>query len=297
MPELPEIETTVRDLRQKVINEEITDFWSDVPKRIHFFDKDGNKETGIKKFTKNILGKKIKDITREGKNIIFFFSGNTAMLVHQKISGHLLMGNWTIENDKPISTDKNMQDRVNTYIHMIFTLKSKKMMALSDLRKFAKVEFYENPSLLFEKLKKEIGPDPLTKDFNFEVFKNIVKGKKTSIKKIIMEQKLIAGIGNIYASEILWDAKINPLREGGSLKEKEIKAIQKSIVKILQKALDLKGDSFSDYRLITGEKGGYQEIQKVYQKDGKPCPRNDGGVIERVKIANRSSFFCPICQK
>lgn len=285
MPELPEVETTVKGLNSKVLNRAFVDIWTDSKKLV--------KRPGFEKFEKEIKGKKIKKIWRKGKNIIFNLSDNYSLLIHQKMTGHLLYGKWERKDNKWVSVDKGpMEDKMNSFLHIIFFLDNGKMLALSDLRKFAKTELWKTEELEFNK----IGPDPLEEDFTFEKFKKVLKNKKGKIKQVLMDQELISGIGNIYSSEALWHAKVHPLRDVSSLKENELKDIYNSIKKVLTIGVELGGESFSDYRNIEGEKGNFDNERKAYKREGEKCFRC-GYVIKRLKVGGRSAFFCPKCQK
>jgi formamidopyrimidine-DNA glycosylase len=137
----------------------------------------------------------------------------------------------------------------------------------------------------------------LEKSFTLEKFRVNFKNKKGKMHQVLMEQKNIAGIGNIYSSEILWEAGIHPLKDISKLKEKDLKKLYQSIKKVLARALKAKGDSTSDYRRPSGEKGGYQKIQNAYQMTSTKCKKNDGGIIKRIKIGARSAFYCPKHQR
>ncbi|HHE76646.1 MAG TPA: DNA-formamidopyrimidine glycosylase [Candidatus Parcubacteria bacterium] len=292
MPELPEVETTIRELNKnrafKVLNARFIDVWTDSPKLI-------KKPKSFKFFKEKIKNKKIKKIWRKGKNIVFTLSDNFYLLIHQKLSGHLLAGKWTREDSqwRP-KNPKYLKDRVNTYIHLMFFLNNGGMIALSDLRKFAKVELLKRPEI--EKELSAIGIDPLEKGFTFSKFQEALKNKKGEIKKVLMNQQTIAGIGNIYSDEILWEAKINPLRKACNLSKKELKTLYLATKTILKKAIKTKGSSVVDYRRISGEKGGFEKILKVYRKEGQKCPRC-GAIIKKTKIGGRTAHYCPNCQK
>jgi formamidopyrimidine-DNA glycosylase len=166
------------------------------------------------------------------------------------------------------------------------------MLAFSDLRKFAKAELWESDRLEFP----DLGPEPLSALFDFEKFKKTIKGKRGKIKQVLMDQRVVAGIGNIYSDEILFKAKISPLKETSFLSVAELKRIYLAMKKILALAIKLGGESISDFRRLSGEKGYYDKARKVYRKTGEPCPRRCGGVVKRVKIGGRSAHFCPKCQ-
>jgi len=269
MPEFPEVETTVRGL-QKVLNRTFVNVWTDSKKQI---------KMDFNEFEKKIKGKKIKKIWRRGKNIIFNLSEDCSLLIHQKMSGHMLYDKW------------DESDRHNSYIHLKFTLDNGKTLALSDLRKFAKVEFKKTEDII-EDLK-ALGPEPLEIDFNR--FKGIFKNRKGKIKQILMKQELIAGIGNIYSDEILWEAKIHPFRDISKLTEQELEDVYKAMGQVLKKSLGLGGSSISDYRNIYGKKGAFGNERKVYGKEGQECPRCKTK-FQRKKINNRSTCFCSKCQ-
>lgn len=273
MPELPEVETTVNDLSITVINKKIIGLWSD-----------------ISSFPK-VRALTIKGVYRRGKNIILNLSSKKKILIHQKIAGHLLFGEWSFEDGKWISKDELLREKVNSYIHFVITLNDGKMIALSDPRKFAKMEIWDGKKL-DRKMSNEIGPDPM--EIDLKEFKKRITKKKSIIKTVLMDQSVISGIGNIYSDEILWDARINPYKRP---KDLDIDRLFRSTKKILIKAIKLKGDSTSDYRLIDGTKGGYQKEHRVYKREGLSCLRKDGGIIERRKLGSRSLRFCPVCQK
>lgn len=294
MPELPEVQTIVEDLKKKIIARKIIGVWLDAPKIIK------NKKPDELK--KEIKGLKIIDIQRRGKNILINLTNDYLLLVHQKMTGHLLIGKWLI---KRVSGRKfqavsllngPLREKVNNYIHLIFYFDDGRQMALSDLRKFAKVVFglkkeIENlPELI------KLGPEPLEKSFDFSIFQSVISSKNGKIKQVLMNQEVIAGIGNIYSDEILWQAKIHPFRIAGKLKNKELKNIYSAMKNILKKAVKLRGTSISDFRDTAGKTGGYADIRKVYKKEGDKCLRC-ATAIKRVKIGGRSAHYCPKCQK
>ncbi len=309
MPELPEVQTIVNDLNKKVKGLTITDVWTDWPK---YFKRSSGGFNGFKKEIKN---KKISQVWRLGKNIIFDLSGGKKMLIHQKMTGHLLVGTWKMLARRSlgeggahgtwISKEKGLlAEKVNGYIHVMFWLNdpsskvgASKMLALSDLRKFAKILIVDEKDFKNFGDVKDIGPDPLKPDFHFNEFKSLIRKKGGPIKKILMDQNVVSGIGNIYADEILFISKVHPLKKIEKLSDKELKIIFEATKKILKKAVKLRGTSTSDYRDTSGKKGGYGNVRLVYQREGEKCPNKCGGVIKRIKIGSRSAHFCPYCQK
>ena len=298
MPELPEVQTIVSDLNKKIIGRKIIGVWFDAPKLIK-----KPKPAGLEK---QIKGLRIRAVKRRGKNILIYLEKYQMsdvgyrmflLLIHQKLTGHLLYGKWHIKNKKVVSSVRGfLEEKVNDYIHLIFYLDNDWQLALSDLRKFAKVLL--GPEKEIEGLPdlKRLGPEPLNKGFNAEKFIKLIKFKKGKIKQVLMNQEIIAGIGNIYSDEILWQAKIHPFIPANKLKTNQLKALYLATRQILGKALKLRGTSISDFRDTAGKAGGYAKIRKVYQREGELCQRCKTP-IKRVKIGGRSAHYCPKCQK
>jgi len=290
MPELPEVETIVRDLQKKVLGRAFIDVWTDFKKII-------KSPKDFEEFKKEIKGKTIKKVKRRAKNILFELSNNKTLLIHQKLTGHLLLGKWQQKEGKWEATIPGplKEDPMNKFLHLIFWLDNNQMLALSDLRKFAKVELLNKDTL--EKELSSFGPEPLDKDFTFEKFKEVLdKKRKGKIKQVLMDQEVITGIGNIYSDEILWKAKIHPFKETKQLSDEEIKRIYNAMREILPKAIELGGESISNFRRISGERGYFDKERKIYRREGEKCSRC-GTIIKRVKLASRSAHFCPGCQE
>ena len=259
---------------------------------------------------------------RVGKNIFIDLSGNPrhierdkkTIYIHLKMTGHLLV-KYQIQNRKSQINHKSkiqnfkqrdyFNDKVNQYIHHIFYLKSQnqssrsynKTLEFSDLRKFGKIVLADTDKLESLKEIKSLGIDALSRKFTLKRFKEIFKKRQNSLIGIIlMNQNLIAGIGNIYRSEILFDAKILPTRKAVSLKPAEIKSLYGSIKKILKKAVKMRGTSDSDYRDTSGAPGKFQKKLKVYRRDGEKCQKC-GSIIKKVKLGQRSAYYCEKCQR
>ncbi len=290
MPELPEVQTIVNGLNKKIVGRKITGVWFDAPKII--------KKPKAQNLEKEIKGLKIEKIFRRGKNILIYFSKDYLLLIHQKMTGHLLYGKWGIVNRKTASLIKgSLGEKVNGYIHLIFYLDNGWQLALSDLRKFAKVLFGKKEEI--EKMPDlaELGSEPLDKSFNLAKFIKLIKSEKRKIKQVLMDQKVIVGIGNIYADEILYEAGIHPFKSAYKLNNAELKKIYLATKRILKKAIILRGTSTSDFRDISGVAGEYGKKLLVYRKEGESCLRHCGGIVKRVKIGGRSAHYCPNCQK
>jgi len=289
MPELPEVETIVRDLNKVVLGRKIEDVWCDWRKSI-------KRPSGFSVFSRAVEGKQIERVWRRAKNIIFELSGGKILLIHQKMTGHLLYGAWSMKHKAWMPKEKGpLEEPANRFIHLIFWLDNGKQLALSDLRKFAKVELWDKKEFLSSTEFKSWGPEPLEKSFTFEKFKKILPARG-KIKQILMNPQIIAGIGNIYADEILWEAKVHPLCLVNQFSGYQLKRIYLSIKKVLTKAIKLGGTSISDFRKLSGEKGLFGETRKAYRREKEKCHRCKS-VIKRIKIGGRGTCFCPVCQR
>lgn len=290
MPELPEVETTVRSLKKSLLGLRFKDAWSDWPKNVR-------QAGGIDNLKKAIKGKKIIKVWRRAKYIVIDIEGKNSLFIHQKISGHLLYGHWIQKNDKWESAIDGplKKDPKNQHIRIVFQLSNGYQLALADLRRFGKVVLV-NDDIIDELPEiKKLGPEPL--EISWPEFKNLFFKKRGRIKQVLMDPRFIAGIGNIYSDEILWFAGIHPMSRVEKLETGDIKKIYRYIKEVLRKAVKLKGSSMDDYRTISGKKGNFQNFQHAYHKIGKRCEKKDGGIITRLKIGGRSAHFCPAHQK
>lgn len=316
MPELPEVETTVMGLNKRVLNGTFIDVWSDWHKMV-------KKPKSFELFEKELKGKKIKRVWRRAKNVIFDLSGGYSLLIHQKMTGHLMVGKWSrllqSNRESSITSGQNnrgssiksghmanskwqpvekgpLEEKINTFLHLILFLDDKQMIALSDVRKFAKVELWKTGELLASREFRNLGPEPLEKGFTFQKFKERLKNKKGKIKQVLMVPEVIAGIGNIYSSEALWWAKIHPQKNVIQLNAKELKLLYDAVKKVLTAGIKLGGESFSDYRNVEGKKGNFDDERRAYKRENQKCVRC-GTLIKRLKFGGRSAFFCPNCQQ
>jgi formamidopyrimidine-DNA glycosylase len=281
MPELPEVTTTVNGLNKVLPNLKIENIWSDYFLRTASRRTDNIKNKKyFEKLKKEIVGEKIKNVERRGKNVLINLSGNKTILVHMKMTGHFLY------------------DRTDKFIHLFFELSNGKRLNFSDMRKFAKVTFFETKNRDKVADIAGLGPEPLD-NLSFQAFQSgIFKKTKGKIKTVLMDQSIIAGIGNIYSDEILWEAGIHPERTVKNISQSEMKKIWQATKNILRKSISLGGDSMSDYRNIFGEKGNFQKVHNVYRRKGEKCRKKGcGGIIMRKVIGGRSAHFCSVHQK
>lgn len=271
MPELPEVETIVRNLSPKLIGLKIESFRVLFPPVLRNGD-----VSDIRK----LRGKKILDIHRRGKMILINCEDNLSLLFHLKMTGKLLFCPQKTPFDK--------------HTHFVLSFKGQeKELRFRDVRKFGFIFFIQTPEVFSSEKLRDLGPEPLEIDYPF--FAGLFKGRKARIKNLLLNQKFIAGIGNIYADEILFRAKIHPLTEASLLSEEDKKRLWKAMRKVLRDAIEKRGSSIRDYTDAEGKQGNFQNYHQVYGRRALPC-RICGEKIERLRLGGRSSFFCPSCQ-
>ena len=274
MPELPEVETIVKQLKTKARGKRIF--------RVEVLDAKAV-DLRVKDFESRVRGKVIKDIKRRAKVIIWELSSKKFLVFHLKLNGRLL---WVWKNEEP-----HKETRV------VFDLSGKYKIFFDDSRRFAWVKFLDKPGLERFLNKQNFGPEPLKKSFTLRVFtKLLARRPNAKIKSLLMDQKFIAGIGNIYAQEACFFAGVRPTRLVKNLKEKEIKKLYRAIIKILKEAVRQQGTSSDVYVNLYGKQGGYMEELKVYGREGKGCTRC-GKTIKVMKLGGRGTRYCPVCQK
>ena len=299
MPELPEVETTVRGIRSYVVGKKIIDCWTDYDSAFHKGKENIKDVAYFRSFKKSLIGSTIIGSDRRAKNILVHLSNGSTLLIHMKMTGHVLYGTysfdkkkerdpWTPEGDGPLS------DPFNRFIHFVITFSDHTHLALSDMRKFAKVTLIPTKDLNVSLHTSHLGPEPLTETFDIKEFTTqLSKRLNAPIKSALMDQELISGIGNIYSDEILWRAGVHPESKFKNIPKKEIGLMFKAMKETLNKGIDFGGDSMSDYRNLDGERGEFQEHHEAYRRTGKSCNKKGcKGTIVRKVIRSRSGHFC-----
>lgn len=295
MPELPEVETTTRGMRNTVTGLTITDFWCGWDNILRGISQ--------KELKKKVVGTRFVDVSRRGKNILAGLSSGDILVMHMKMTGHFMYGKYTYNKKenlwKPKASGSPLSDPYNRFVHVVFTLSDGNHLVFCDARKFGKIEIIKKDEILSHARVGSLGPEPLLKDFTLDVFKSrLLKKEKQMVKKVLLDQTVIAGIGNIYADESLHLSGIMPDRLVGSLTSKELGCLHVAIITSLNKGLALGGDSTSDYRNIHGERGQSHHTHNVYRQTGQACTkRGCKGIIKRTVVAARGTHFCPSCQK
>jgi len=283
MPELPEVETIRRGLQEKIKNKQIKDVVINVDKIVN--------KPSLGEFITKIKGKKIKEVDRRGKYIIIHLNLEDKLIIHLGMTGLLIYP--YNENSEEIAEGK-IKTKHN---HLIFTFTDDTQLVFNDVRRFGKIFLVSNINEI-ETLSK-LGIEPLEDYFTEEVFIRVLnKKKKGKIKPFLMNQKFIAGLGNIYANEVLYRSNIHPLRLISSLNKEEVRNLYQQIKLVLSEAVELRGSTVADeaYRDTDGEKGKFAKKLQVYARKGEPCIKC-GHSIEVLRIEGRSSFICSQCQK
>ncbi len=277
MPELPEVETMVRGLRKIAKGKIITEIWADEPKLVY--------NPSFSVFKRKIKNQLISEVSRRGKIIIFEFSPKGFLLVHPKMTGHFLF----------FDSSKNIIEIIEKKsIHLILKMNDGSQLAWSDQRKFSRIEYWAEKELEDIPWLEKLGEEPLS-SLSFKKFNDLINGHSIRVKAWLMDQRFVVGIGNIYASEILWAAKVEPTRPINSLTVDERKKIFLALKKILKKAIIEGGTSIAEFRNINDQEGKYASRLKVYRRAGQKCPRCKE-LIKRKMIGNRSTYYCSGCQ-
>jgi formamidopyrimidine-DNA glycosylase len=272
MPELPEVETIVRGLQKTVVGKRIKSIKVIFP---------GIVKQDTKKFRKNVEKAKIIRVRRRGKYILIDLFNGTTILIHLGMTGNFLL----VKSSSPRNKHDHLIIRFN---------KNPKELRYNDQRKFGKIKSF--PISKEEKVSelKKLGPESL--NISSSGFINLFQKRKGRIKSALLNQQIIAGLGNIYADESLFEAKIHPAQKIDKLSLQELKRLHQVIQIVLRKAIKAGGSSIENYYNINGEIGSFQLQHKVYGREGLSCKRC-GTKIRRIKISQRSSYFCPRCQK
>ena len=284
MPELPEVETIRLQLAKKIIGLKITDFEVDSPKIFL-----GNKA--------QMLGKEVCGLRRFAKVLVIDLDGTKSLLIHLKMTGQLIYqkNSERVAGGHPIPPLNLPVPNKTT--HAIFTFNNGAKLYFNDLRKFGWVKLVATDGSEIAELEKEFGIEPPSSKFTLDYFSGkLAKYKNRPVKLAIMEQSLAPGVGNIYASEALFLAKLNPNRKVSSLTEAETKQLYSGIRNALTTGLKHGGASSSSYIKPDGERGFYLDYAAVYNREGEKCKRC-GGVIKKEKLGQRGTYWCPNCQK
>jgi len=294
MPELPEVETLRLQLSQLIIGKTIKSI--DILKPKSFI---GKKE--------QVIGKKIVEVKRFAKILVIDLSNGLSLAVHLKMSGQLIFRQ-DIQLRYIWRHTKVVNDLSNKHTRVIITFVDGDRLYFNDQRMFGWIKVIQNAKFKMQddnaKLKipyiydliKKLGPEPL-RDLTLETFKKILKSSRKPIKLLLMDQEKIAGIGNIYANDALFLAKINPAEKANEIEDGSIVKLFNCLQKVLKDGIKWRGASKNHFRDVFGAKGKVQEHFHAYDREGEKCPNKCGSVIERITLGGRGTFFCPKCQR
>ena len=304
MPELPEVETVVRELRQRLRNKKIKEVRVIMPKMVamgpatlsNLRKTDGSVAS---KFAKTLKGQKITDVKRRAKMIIIDLAGRFAILVHLKMTGQLIFTKKGEKKSVKIFNLENARREVlpHAYTHVIFQFSDGTRLFYNDMRQFGYVRVVRDEDLKSVKELAGFGPEPLSGDLTLNhLMEKARRRPGLSIKQFLMDPTVVAGIGNIYSDEILYWAALRPMRRLRSLNKEDFQAILKAIPKVLKQALKNGGSSVGDFFQVDGSEGTYGKKHMVYGRYGEYC-KVCGEEIKRVKLGGRTGSYCPHCQK
>lgn len=275
MPELPEVETVRRDLEARAIGRTITSCFvsEDAPRLVQLITRES--------FCESLVGRKIVGLRRRGKYLIVDLDDERAWVIHRRMSGNILY--------------RRPDDEPDDYVRAIFGLDDGHELRWTDLRKFGTMWLVEDATMVMESL----GPEPLEAEFTPEVLRGRGRKRSAPIKSVLLDQTVVAGIGNLYGDEALWYAQVHPLRPANKLKSDDWRRLHEGIVKALQLGIAARGSSLGstlrDHINVDGNPGENQTTVRAYGRDGEPCYRC-GTLMKRIVVGGRSSVFCSKCQ-
>ena len=271
MPELPEVENVVRALRPSLVGRTVTGI------SIHWDRTIGSPDP--QSFTAYLVGERIRSVGRRGKWIVIGLEGNETLLIHLRMTGRLIWESTGYAEDR--------------YVRVALSLDDGSCLRFSDQRKFGRLILTDDPSSVLG----DLGPEPLSPAFTVDRLARMLAKRRGRIKPLLLNQRFLAGLGNIYADESLWQARIHPLRCANTLTPEEVAQLHAAIRSVLRAAIESGGTSLPDqtYRRPDGELGSFIEELAAYGREGEPCSRC-GEPIERIRVSQRSTHFCPHCQ-
>jgi formamidopyrimidine-DNA glycosylase len=274
LPELPEVEVTARSLRARVLGLRVARVGGvDWPRMLP--------NTSEDELNAVLNGLAVTAVDRRGKFLLMGFDSDRWLAIHRKMSGNLLLR----PSDAP--------PELHTHLQLGFD--DGTLLRFIDARKFGRVYLFPSAQDLAQFMDERLGPEPLT-ELDAATLAARLKGRKARLKVLLLDQAFVAGVGNLYADEALWQARLHPLRAADSLKPREIGKLASAIREVLTLGIERRGTSFSNYRDADDTPGDNQNHLQVYGREGQPCPRC-GKPIQRIVIGQRSAHFCARCQK
>lgn len=292
MPELPEVETIRLGLQKYLVQHKITG----VEVRLHRIVKEGD--------PKKLIGGKVKGVRRFGKALSIDLDNGWSIAAHIKLTGQFIYEGGKVSKVPNVSKALIGGELPNKWTHVVFHLDKGANLYYNDIRQFGWIRIVPTKEVEQLPFIHELGPEPFVgmassgqAPLTLEKFREILKNRSTKIKPLIMDQKKIGGVGNIYANEALLLARIDPLRPAKSLSLREQSKLYDAMLEVLKRGLKYGGATEINFVNALGQEGGYQEYFLAYGQDGKPCPNKCGGTIKKIRIGGRGTYFCPNCQK
>jgi formamidopyrimidine-DNA glycosylase len=279
LPELPEVETVKRGLQPSVEGRRLISVKARrADLRIPFPDK----------FESRISGRRVIRLWRRAKYILLDLEGGETLVIHLGMSGHMA-----------VYTDTQHHSIGNgVHDHVVFETDAPACIVFTDHRRFGLMTLVDTASIERHKLFQGLGAEPLSADFDAARLLQALRGKKTPIKSALLDQRVVAGLGNIYVCEALWRAGISPKKNAGKIKLAQIEKLRDGIQRVLEVAIAAGGSTLRDHRQTNGELGYFQKSFSVYDREGQPCPgAGCPGTIRRIVQSGRSTFYCRTCQK
>lgn len=288
MPELPEVETVKRGLHKLIVGLKIINVSSDNPKSFP------NSSNEVDQF---LVNSKVISVQRRAKVLLINLSSNYTLVIHLKMTGQLVFVNAKSRFGAGHPSDSLVNNLPDKSTRVIFELDNGSHLYFNDQRKFGWVRLLPTVEVPNIDFMKKVGPEPLEDDFTLQDFISRFKRRsKTTIKAALLDQTVIAGVGNIYADESLWGAKIHPKRLVSSITDNEFKKLYSEVRAVMNLSIEKGGSTNRNYVNAEGKKGSYMDFANVFRREGQPCNRC-GTIIIKTKVAGRGTHICPFCQK
>lgn len=287
MPELPEVETVRRGLSRLIVSRKITSVNYDNPKSFP------NSDSDVNTF---LVGAEVTGVRRRAKVLMIDLSTKYSLVIHLKMTGQLVfVGRERFGAGHP--NDSLIGELPDKSTRVTINFSDKTQLYFNDQRKFGWMKLLPTNLIVELPFMQKVGPEPLEDDFTLEVFSERLKRRQNAVvKAAILDQTVLAGVGNIYADESLWGAYIHPSRRVVSLTEKEIANLYEQIRFVMNLSIEKGGSSNQTYVNAEGEKGSYMDFANVFRRNGKECTRHPGVLIEKIRVAGRGTHICPVCQ-
>ena len=283
MPELPEVETIRRQLEPDLVGRRF--------ESVEVFDPYFSKPSAPTAFERAVEDREVLDVGRRGKYLLFELDDRSSLVVHLRMTGSLVL----LEPDGSVNPGDPRIASEDRHLKARFLLDDGGELRFTDPRRFGR-GFVAGPEELEQYFASRLGVEPLSPEFTVEAMAAMTAGRTGPLKSFLLNQKGVAGVGNIYADEALFRAGLHPLSPGGSMRPEHHLALRDGVVESLERGLDLGGASIDDYRDARGDAGAMQNEFLVHRREGEDCPRC-GEPIVRIVVGGRSTYFCPGCQK